>query len=141
MSMWHAIQKPILLIGLSPAWRRPRGHPQNLRLRQVNAASWELLGTGRELVWRLGRNNCQEWYHRIGEVTSPQHMPPMIDWLNQVGEVLNDLTPTHVKHFQYILHILKAIWLLSQWSLSEPFILCCQKLPFIQVLNPYWNIW
>ena len=53
----------------NPAWKRPRGRPQNSWLRQVDASCWELLDTGRESTRRLVRHDRQEWRHRVGEAS------------------------------------------------------------------------
>ncbi|MPC45962.1 hypothetical protein E2C01_039667 [Portunus trituberculatus] len=63
----------------NPAWRRPRGCPQNSWLWQVDASCWELLGMGREPAWRLMRHDCLEWRHRVCKATRPPACVPVLD--------------------------------------------------------------
>ncbi|MPC55780.1 hypothetical protein E2C01_049724 [Portunus trituberculatus] len=51
----------------NPAWRRPRGRPENSWLPQVNASCWEFLSMGRKPQWRLSRRDRLEWRHRSTE--------------------------------------------------------------------------
>ena len=64
----------------NPAWRRPRGHPQNSWLQQVDASCLELLSMRRVPAWRLVRCDRREWRHRVGKTTHPLAYAPY-DWL------------------------------------------------------------
>ena len=65
----------------NPAWRRPREHPQNSWLCQVDASYWELLNMGREPAWRLARRDRQGWRCRVGEARTNTYK------VRQIGEV------------------------------------------------------